>query len=496
MTATAAHAQRTLQFKVGATVNTGFGGELAPTLISANTFGTVSQKHSVMAMARVVVPLDTTKRFAWSVGIEAWTGYTSSANYLRYTSHEPTLNAQHPPRAWIQQCFAEIKYRKFVATLGSKQEGSANKNDELSSGDLVRSANSRPFPGLEAKTLGFVSIPGTKDWLQVDAEIGFYRTTDTHWLENHYNQRGYYYSPLTTDHWYHYKRLFLRTNPNKAVVFTAGAQASCFIGGTSQKYEYGELKETIRTVMTPKLFWRAFFPWHGSSGGDVFCEGSHLGSWDLKLTVNLPYGDKLHAYYQNLWEDGSGMAKLNGWDGLYGIEYSSGERSLISGAVIEYLDFTNQSGPIHFAPADFPDSKVTGAATGGDNYYNNYAYSGYMSHGFVIGNSMVTSPIYSQQGYLNVDDTRIRAIHCALKGYIGKYVDYRLMFQYRKSWGRIFTPAIEMRTSTAMLFEATYTPKRIPRLKVKAQCAFDHGNIVGNNTGFLVNVSYNGRLTF
>ena len=93
------------------------------------------------------------------------------------------------------------------------------------------------------------------------------------------------------------------------------------------------------------------------------------------------------------WEDGSGIGKLNGFDGLYGIEYSSGNKSIINGAVVEYLDFTNQSGPIHWAPNDFPGTTIKVQATGADDYYNNYAYNGYQYYGMSIGSPFIKSPL-------------------------------------------------------------------------------------------------------
>ena len=71
---------------------------------------------------------------------------------------------------------------------------------------------------------------------------------------------------------------------------------------------------------------------------------------------------------------------MNGLDGWYGIEYKSGEQGIINGAVIEYVDLTNQSGPIHWAPNDH-DTPITTEAPGADDYYYNYAYKGYQYYG-------------------------------------------------------------------------------------------------------------------
>ena len=65
------------------------------------------------------------------------------------------------------------------------------------------------------------------------------------------------------------------------------------------------------------------------------------------------------------------MAKLNGWDGLWGVEYKSNHKQAINGIVIEYLQTTNMSGPLHGL-----QNSVVGKTGGADNYYNNGYYPG------------------------------------------------------------------------------------------------------------------------
>ena len=110
-----------------------------------------------------------------------------------------------------------------------------------------------------------------------------------------------------------------------------------------------------------------FFP---REGGENYYKGSHLGSWDFKADYRMRDGGCISAYFEWPWEDGSGIGRMNGWDGLWGIQYSFPGKGPVGKAVVEYLDFTNQSGPIHFDPEDNPFNPITGHAQGGDNYYN------------------------------------------------------------------------------------------------------------------------------
>jgi hypothetical protein len=47
-----------------------------------------------------------------------------------------------------------------------------------------------------------------------------------------------------------------------------------------------------------------------------------------------------------------------------------------------------------------------------------------------------------------------------------------------------------------MMIEADYTFPHHPNLHLKGQIAFDAGNLIGNNVGALVSLTYKGDLTF
>ena len=156
-------------------------------------------------------------------------------------------------------------------------------------------------------------------------------------------------------------------------------------------YSRGHLVDTRDRGLHLRYIWDMFFPWQGN--GDSYYEGNSLGSWDFKARYRLPDESELSFAFEGPWEDGSGIGKLNGWDGLWGIYYSRPGRHLISGAALEYLDFRNQSGPLHYAPGDHTDTDITASATGGDNYYNNDVYSAYDNYGLSLGTPFLVSPL-------------------------------------------------------------------------------------------------------
>lgn len=492
----------TVHYSAGITMNIS-AKDFAPYHIASNRHGTITQQHSALASAALWHEIDTTQRLSWGAGIEAWSGYAKCVDYLRYDLATDVMiaNSQHPARVWMQQLWVEGKYRGAFLTLGQKDIDPGLVNSSLSSGDLVMSSNARAPFGARIGFINFQNIPFTRGWVQIKGEIGYYRLGDSKWFENHYN---YFNSFITTNYWFNYKNTYFRTNPSKPLVFTIGMQAACQFAGTTTYYNNGVVSEEVKMKANTKAFWHAFIPGSGGEnmGDKIYMEGNHIGSWDLALEYKLRSGQTLRGYYQSPWEDGSGIGKLNGFDGLWGVEYRSAEHSVVTGAVAEFLTLMNQSGPLHFAYKDFADenhpngSEIGSAASGSDDYYNNYSYNGYQNRGMSIGTPMAKSPLYNTDGYLRFTDNRLRGFHLGVMGDISNQVSYRALFSWRKSFGTPFLPHKEPLTGTSMMLEATYIPQWLLGLEIKAQLAHDHGTLYGNNTGALLSIFYNGNFSF
>ena len=474
----------------GIQLNAG-NSELAPYYISSNNGGNITQQYSTLLTASLYKLTNRQKRFSWGAGVEAWGGYASSAGYQRYKGDgQFKVQKQHPARAWIQQAYAEAKYRSIFAVAGQKYKDSPIVG-QLSSGDLVWSRNARPPVGLRAGFIDFQNIPFTKGWVQITGEFGYFRQLDDKWLENHYN---YYNHFINTDTWLHYKSLHLRTNPNQPVVFTFGAQSACQFGGTADYYEDGKVTRTVKMDADAKAFWRTFIAGSGgNSAGDSFVEGNHMGTWDIALDFKLNQGHSLRAYTQWLWEDGSGIGKMNGFDGLWGLEYITPYcLGPVSKVVIEYIDFTNQSGPIHWTPHDHEGTPITSHSSGADDYYNNYIYNGYQSRGMSIGSPFVKSPLYNQDGYMRYRDNVLRGFHAAIDGHFHYSWEYTLMGSYRKAWGTPLIPRAGSVDDFSMMLEVRYLSWDV--WQFRGQIALDHGSLYGNNWGACLGITYTGIL--
>ena len=480
-------------YRFGILLNAG-DSELAPYYISSNQGGCITQKNSALAYASVRHAMNKSTRLSWGAGLTLVGGYTSSAGYERYVGNgQFEVQKQHPARVWLQEAYVEGKYRSIFAVAGQSYKQSPIVNGALSSGDLVWSRNARPPVGLRAGFIDFQDIPFTKGWVQIIGEFGYFREFDDKWLENHYN---YYNHFITTGTWLHYKSMHFRTKPTQPFVFTIGAQSSCQFGGTADYYEDGQVTRTVKMDADAKAFWRTFIAGSGgNSAGDSFVEGNHMGTWDIALEYKLKPGEKLRAYTQWLWEDGSGIGKMNGFDGLWGLEYRNDNyHKLITGAVIEYIDFTNQSGPIHWTPNDRPGTPITSHSSGADDYYNNYIYNGYQNRGMSIGSPFVKSPLYNQDGYMRYRDNVLRGFHAAIDGHFHYSWEYTLMGSYRKAWGTPLIPRAGSADDFSMMLEVRYLSWDV--WKFYGRIALDRGSMYGNNFGACLGISYSGAFNF
>ncbi|MGN1265854.1 MAG: hypothetical protein ACI4UL_08555, partial [Muribaculaceae bacterium] len=348
-------AQCEIDYEAGATVTVA-DSELAPHYIMANRYGTVTQGKSTLVNAKLSHSMDTTKRFSYGFGAEVWAGWTSDATYQLYTGENWIDNNQHPARVWLQQLYGELKYRGCTIAVGVQQHRNGIVDADLSSGDLILSGNARPMPGGRAGFVDFQNIPFTNGWVQIGGELAYYKDMQDSWLENHFSYNS---SGITRGSYSNYQRCYFRTKPSERFSVTVGMQSAAQFLGERSYYSRGKLTSTMKSNNTVEAFFKAFWPGAGASGSSLspdvaYYEGNHLGSWDFAARYRLRDGSTIRGYFQKPFEDGSGIGMFNGFDGLYGLEYRTRKSGWVTGALVEYFDFTNQSGPMHWAPGDVP----------------------------------------------------------------------------------------------------------------------------------------------
>ena len=206
-------------------------------------------------------------------------------------------------------------------------------------------------------------------------------------------------------------------------------------------------------------------------------QGNFMGSEHIRMTYR--HEDfSISAYLENYYDDFSGMGKLNGFDGLWGIEYKSNHKQAINGFVLEYYQTTNQSGPMH--GVDFTVVEKTGGA---DDYYNNEWYPGWVHWGMTMANPLIASPIYNKDGDMSFKYNRIRALHLGWSGDISNEWTYLAKLSYNKTWGTPFKPIPNILENFSTFASVFYTPHKWKGWRFNASIAFDIGEIYGDNLG-------------
>lgn len=410
--------------------------------------------------------------------------------------------AAHANQSWyVQQLYASATWRWLNLSLGSREEKPLLRDQELSSGSTVWSGNCRPIPQIKIGTNGFVNIPYTHGWLQAYLDISYGRYLDDDYQESEFaryiaDKSGYGRSWITTDVWSHQKRIAFRSHPQKPWVVTLGMEHAVQFGGHTRNF-INPMMADVAYHPTLKDFFKVLWPSGGDSnsapGDQSFVYGNHIGN--INAMVQYQWGQqqshRVGAYVENLFDDGSGMRKGNGWDGLWGLEYHRRNgHSWLNGLVVEYLQTTDQSGPIHWSPHDFSGKDVieliANDATGADDYYNNYFYTGYTHYGMCCGSPMLKSPAFNTDHYLRFTDTRVMAWHVGINGEIWRASEkdnascltYRGLLSTRRSWGTYEAPSMQVNDATCGLLELTY---KQTRWNLTVSYAFDEGNLYGNN---------------
>ena len=471
--------------------------DFAPYYMTANRYSTVANGCGAYLRAGAFIEMDSTKRFSYAAGIELMGNYETTSPVRKWENGSFNTKQVRPQIFRIQQLYADIKYRAVFLSVGMREKADENPitNFDLSSGNLVLSGNTRPSPQVQVGFHKFVDIPLTSGWVQIKGDIAYGKFLGNDYLRNHY---GYYSSFITTDVFYHYKSLYLRTNPHQRFVFTIGIEDGVQFGGNRTTYQEGVATASYKPQVNLKAFWQAFLPSRGdntaSVGDQLFVYGNHVGAIDMAAEYKLKDQSKLRVYTQWLFEDGSGMGKQNGFDGLWGISYHTNRRSILSDILVEYIGLDNQSGAIPWQPTDFPGTQVTTETSGGDDYYNNYYYNGWQQAGFGIGTPMSPSIMYNTDGYMRYLNTRIRGGHIALRGYMNTDWQYRIMASYREAWGTPFIPAKEDKRQGSMLIECTYAPQKLAGWQFCGAVAVDAGNLIGDNVGISLSVKKSGTL--
>lgn len=484
-----------LHYKVEMQTTVG-SGEHCPLWLNANRYGLSSVDCNYGYLrAALERPLSADDGRRWGLGYTAdvavATGMTS--------------------RLVVQQAFVEARWLKMVLTVGSKEQPMELKNQELSSGSQTLGINARPVPQVRLSLPDYWEVPYTKSWVAIKGHVAYGIQTDDGWQKDFTAQQQRY-----TEHTLlHTKAGYLRIGKkDKPVSVELGLEMACQFGGTA--YNWPEQGAVIKSKHDLKSFFNAIIPGGtdtqetGTEGAYENMEGNHVGSWMGRLNLDYPKWN-LGIYAEHFFEDQSSMFFLD-YDGygtgdewnvkkdsrfflydpkdmMLGAELTLKDCHWLNKIVVEYLYTKYQSGPVYHDHTQNINAHISGR----DNYYNHYIFTGWQHWGQVIGNPLYRSPLYNENGKIEVQNNRFVAWHIGLSGQPTDRMHYRLLATVQKGWGSYDLLYPDPRNNVSMMGEVSY---QLPKgWQVKGAVAFDSGEIYGSQQGLQLTISKRGLLS-
>ena len=408
----------------------------------------------------------------------------------------------------IQQCYAEVRYKRGLLTLGQKEQPMQLKDMELSSGSQTFGINARPIPEVRLSLPDYWPIPGSHGWLAIRGHFSFGWLTDSRFQKD-WSQGWMHYAQ---DVRYHSKAGYVRIGPaDEAHPFSVelGLEMACEFGGTLHLSP----SKTLEVGRGFKDYVDAFFATGDDEVDEVYTNvgGDHLGSWVARLNY-VAEDWSLALYADHYFEDHSAMFFLDydgygsgqEWDTrkknrfllyplkdiLLGAELKLNGSRWVDAVVVEFLNTRYQSGPIYHDH----NPGMSDHIGGGDNYYNHRLYPGWSHWGQVMGNPLYRSPIYNTDSSLTVKDNRFTAWHMGVAGSPVESLRYRVLASWQEGLGTYGAPYLEPQRNLSLLAEATYSFRSegwLGHCALRLGLGYDHGQLLGNTFGTQLTFIYN-----
>ena len=420
------------------------------------------------------------ERFSWGFGVDLAVPYNFTSHFV------------------VQQLYGEVRWRCLELTIGSKQRYMGVVNQELGSGDMVFSQNARPVPQVYLAMPRYEYVPWTNHWLAAKAYFSMGLLTDWRWEKDYVGPDGRWDEKV----WYITRGLFLRVGDPERHPFTVegGLELGTeFAGNVYWTDRYTGEKRSVHFTHGVGDIIKSIF---GMGGGDssepdqmgevLNALGNHVGEWSLAATFK-PRGTEwgFRGYYQHYFEDHSMMFFDHVWrDMLVGVEVSFPRNRFVDKFVYEYLNTKDQSGAVYWDHTSTIPEQVSGR----DNYYNHYLYPGWSHWGMGMGNPLVISPIFNNDGTLKFRHNRVKGHHFGFSGRPLDEVGYRVLMSYTRSWGTYDDPTPVVLHNFNALLEVNYSPRKLAGWDFRLGLAADGGRLLGKSYGAMLTISKTGCL--
>ncbi len=479
----------------GAEIEASVANNHTPLWLHANRYGLSSlERNNGYLRASIIRPLsvDSVRRWAIGYGIDV------------------ALTYHHTARAIVQQAFLEARWLHGVLSVGSKEYPMQLKNNSLSSGSQTLGINARPVPQVRLALPDYWTLPFGRGFLHLKGHVAYGRKTDDNWQRQFTGSR----SKHTEASLYHSKAGYLMIgNPDRFMPLSLelGLEMAAEFGGTSYvPNAEGKLVPSVGKGGLRGMI-DALIPGGADTGETTYqnVSGNQLGSWMFRLnydadnwTIRL-YGDKFFEDHSAmLFVDYDGYGTGDAWsqkqrrryllydfkDMMLGTELNMKYGRWLRDIVVEYVYSKYQSGPIYHDHT----KNIADHIGGVDDYYNHYIYPGWQHWGQVMGNPLYRSPLYNDNGKIEVRNNRFTALHLGLAGQPSERLAYRLLATWQEGLGTYPEPYTRKRHNVSLMVEAAYRLQN--NWKITGSCAADFGSILGRSYGLQLKISKSGLL--
>jgi len=394
--------------------------------------------------------------------LKKW-GYTYGANMVYGLAGTSDF---HPNEYWLG-----FRFHQLILKAGAQSDPVIYGGLSSTNGDMNRSRNARPVPGVALSTNGYIPFLFAKKW------FSFRFLYEEGLLKD---------KQFVSDAHLHHKNLHFRAALSSTLSLSMGLEHYVYWGGVSS--EYGQLPGASQYL-------RYVFGLAGGEGAtendQMNAAGNQLGSYNLELkkewtTMNAAF------YWNHPYEDRSGRELDNMRDGLLGIHLATKKRTaLITDVVYEYMNTLNQSGAMHRKPAPTPEdpNKVTGR--GQDNYFNNGIYpSGFTHYNRMMGTPLFVPTIGADGISEGFDSSRMWMHHLGISGNLGSGFYWKSLTTFSRNFGTYKNPYPNPLDEFSFLAEGSYSGSKLPFI-VKSGVAGDAGDRFEKRLGGYLGIEFN-----
>ena len=393
--------------------------------------------------------------------LKKW-GYTYGANMVYGIAGTSDF---HPNEYWLG-----FRFHQLILKAGAQSDPIIYGGLSSTNGNMYRSRNARPIPGLALSTNGYIPFLFAKKWFswRFLYEEGILKDKQ-----------------FVTNAHLHHKNLHLRAALSPSLSLSVGLEHYVFWGGFSPKY--GQLPE-----------WSQYLRYvFGLSGGEgatlndqMYAAGNQLGSYNLELKKEW---QSLNAsfYWNHLYDDRSGREFANMPDGLWGIHLAKKNRSaFITDVVYEYMNTRNQSGSIgpHLAPTPENPNRMTGR--GLDDYFNHGIYtSGYTHYQRMMGTPLFVPTISPDGISKGFERVKMWMHHLGISGALGGDFYWKSLTTWSCNFENYKLVNNNPLDEFSFLTEFSYNGTKLPFI-VKTGIAGDYGKRFENSIGGYLEVEF------